>query len=591
MYEPLGELRRSKYCGELRAGDAGKEMTLCGFVQRQRVLSNLIFIVLRDRSGIAQLAFDDKSDPEIFAKAQSVRSEYILAAKGIVRKRESINAKIPSGEVELYVSELKILSAAKTPPFEIRDDVQSNDELRLKYRYLDLRRPVIQNKLIFRHQLAKAARDYYDQNGFIEVETPVLIKSTPEGARDYLVPSRVFPGEFYSLPQSPQLYKQILMAAGFDKYIQIAKCFRDEDLRADRQPEFTQIDTEMSFVGEDDVIAVTEGFIKYAYKKLLDKDVQTPFRRMAFDEAMERYGCDKPDTRFGLELVDLSGALAKTKFKAFASALETGGVKAINAKGLAQKLSRKEIDRLVEFAKSCGAGGLAYTRFAGGAVSSSYEKFLTEGEIGAVRSLVQAEEGDVVLIVADANKKTVSTVLSALRSELGGRFGLYDPSEPDILWIVDCPLFEYDEEEKRYVAAHHPFTAPKDSDAGMLETNPGAVKAKAYDIIINGYETGGGSIRINDPELQSRMFRAIGFTEEEAREQFGFLLEAFKYGAPPHGGFAFGLDRLVMVMTGTENIRDVIAFPKLQNAREPMSGAPSPVARKQLDELYLYVKK
>ena len=590
MSESMGTHKRSLYCGELRPEHIGREMVLCGFVQRQRVLSNLIFIVLRDRTGISQLAFDDRTPKHLFEKAGSIRSEYVISAKGVVRQRESVNPDIPTGQVELYVSELKILSQAETPPFELRDDLNIKEELRLKHRYLDLRRPSVQQTLVTRHRIAKTARDYYDENGFVEIETPLLIKSTPEGARDYLVPSRVHPGEFYSLPQSPQLYKQLLMASGFDRYLQIAKCLRDEDLRADRQPEFTQIDTEMSFVDEEDVMAMAEGLIQRLYKEILGQDVSLPLRRIPYDEAMARFGSDKPDTRFGLELTDLSSVVARTEFKVFAGAVQNGGsVRAINAKGLSAALTRKEIDKLVDFVKVYGAKGLAYTRLTAEAESSSYEKFLSEEEKAGIRQAVGAEAGDVILIVGDGDNDIVYAALGALRLEIARRCGLIDESRHDILWITDFPLFEYDRDNDRFVARHHPFTHPKDSDIDLMESDPSACKAKAYDMVINGYEAGGGSIRINDPALQRRMFKAIGFTEEEAQAQFGFLLEAFRYGVPPHGGIAFGLDRLVMVLTGTDNIKDVIAFPKLQNASDPMSECPSPVAQRQLEELHIAI--
>lgn len=592
MAESMKGFKRSIYCGELRESHIGQEMVLCGFVQRTRLLSNLIFIVLRDRTGIAQLAFDDKSDQDIFKKAESIHSEYVVMAKGIVRKRESINPNIPTGLVELYVSELRILSTAQTPPFEIRDDINVKDEIKLKYRYLDLRRDYMQNSLMLRHKITKATRDYYDANGFVEIETPVLIGSTPEGARDFLVPSRIHEGEFYALPQSPQLYKQLLMASGFDRYMQITKCFRDEDLRADRQPEFTQIDTEMSFVDENDVMNISEGLIRHLYKKVLNKELPAEFRRMTYDEAMTRFGSDKPDTRFGLELVDISSILSNTEFKVFSSAISSGGsVQAINAKGLSDKLTRKEIDKLVEFVKTYGAKGLAFTRITKDAESSSYEKFLSQEEVSNIRSAVNAEVGDVILIVGDANKSTVYNALGELRQEIAKKYDLIDKSNPDILWITEFPLFEYDEENDRYVAKHHPFTSPTDEYKDNFEQDPAKAKAKAYDLIINGNEVGGGSIRIYEPDLQQRMFNAIGMSEEMAQDQFGFLMDAFKYGVPPHGGLAFGLDRLVMVMGEISNIRDVIAFPKLQNARDIMSNCPSPVEPKQLDELHIQVVK
>ena len=590
MAEFMTGLNRTHYCGELRPGDIGKEATVCGWVQRQRDLGQLIFIDLRDRTGIVQLAFDDNTDRGIFDKAFSCRAEFVLAAKGRVRERSSKNLEIPTGEIEIEVQELRILAKSETPPFEIAEESKVKEDLRLKYRYLDLRRPDVQDKIIGRHKIVKVAHDYFDRNGFLEIETPNLIKSTPEGARDYLVPSRVFPGSFFALPQSPQLYKQLLMLSGFDRYMQIARCFRDEDLRADRQPEFTQIDLEMSFVSADDVMAVGEGFVKEVYKEVLDLEIETPFPRMTWQEGMERFGSDKPDLRFGLELVNLSGALARTEFRVFAGALAAGGaVRGINAKGLADKLSRKEIDKLTEWVKAYGAKGLAWTRLTKDAESSSYEKFLSPEEVAAVRAELGAETGDVLLLVASDKQTTVFDSLGALRCEIAARFGLIDSAKPNLLWITDFPLFEYDEEEGRYVAMHHPFTMPKEEDLERLESDPGSVRAIAYDMVLNGNEVGGGSIRINNPELQQRMFQALGFTPEEAQNRFGFLIDAFRYGAPPHGGMAFGLDRLVMLMLGCESIRDVIAFPKVASSAELMSSAPTEVDEKQLVELGISV--
>ena len=590
MAEFMTGLKRTNYCGDLRLSDAGKQVVVCGWAQRQRDLGQLIFIDLRDRTGLLQLAFDQNTDREVFQKAFSVRSEYVLAAKGAVRERSAKNADLPTGDVEIEVTELRILAKSETPPFEIAENSKVKEDLRLKYRYLDLRRPDVQDKIVGRHRIVKIARDYFDENGFLEIETPNLIKSTPEGARDYLVPSRVFPGRFFALPQSPQLYKQLLMLAGFDRYMQVARCFRDEDLRADRQPEFTQIDLEMSFVDAEDVMAVGEGFIREVYQKLLQIDIPTPLRRMTWDEAMERFGSDKPDLRFGMELTDLSTALRGTKFRVFAGALAAGGsVRGINLKGKAGGLSRKEIDRLAEWVRPYGAKGLAFTRLTAAGESSSYEKFLTQEETAAVRSALGAETGDVLLIVADEKPPVVFASLGALRCELAQRFGLIDKSRPCLLWITDFPLFEFSEEENRYVAMHHPFTCPREDDLDKLESDPGHVHAKAYDMVLNGNEVGGGSIRINDPELQRRMFRALGFTPEQAQERFGFLIDAFRYGAPPHGGMAFGLDRLVMLMLGCDSIRDVIAFPKVANSSELMSNAPSAVDEKQLTELGIAV--
>ena len=579
-------LKRTKYCGEFTAADAGTEAVVCGWVQRVRDKGMLVFIDLRDRTGIVQLAFDDATEAALRQKAQTCRAEFVLMAKGTVRLRESVNRDIPTGEVELYVADLRILAKSETPPFEITDKTNVKEELRLKYRYLDLRRSEMQRCLAVRHKIVKVAHDYYDSHGFLEIETPALIKSTPEGARDYLVPSRVHPGAFYALPQSPQQYKQLLMLAGYDRYMQIARCFRDEDLRADRQPEFTQIDLEMSFVDEEDVMTVNEGFIKRVFKEVLDVDVPTPFLRMPYEEAMGRFGSDKPDTRFGMELCDLSDLLGGCEFKVFRGALDAGGsVRAIVAKGAADHLSRKEIDKLADFVKAYKAKGLAFTRLTQDAESSSYEKFLSEEEKLAIRARLGAEKGDVILVVADPKNKVVFDSLGALRCELAGRLGLIRPGVFNFLWVTDFPLFEYNEEEGRYEAMHHPFTHPAMADLDKLESDPGACHARAYDMVLNGCELGGGSIRINTPELQERMFRALGFSEESARAKFGYLIDAFKYGAPPHGGMAYGLDRLVMLMLGRESIRDVIAFPKVQNASELMTQCPAEVDEKALREL------
>ena len=584
--ETIHGFARTSYCGEVTSAQLGQTVGVCGFVQKQRDLGNLIFIDLRDRTGIVQLAFDDSTDRTIFDKAFTARAEYVLAVRGTVRERESKNPDLKNGDIELYVTELRMLSKAKTPPFEISDKVQVNDELRLRYRYLDLRRSELQQTILLRHRIVKAARDYYDRHRFVEIETPILIKSTPEGARDYLVPSRVNKGKFYALPQSPQLYKQLLMLAGFDRYMQIAKCFRDEDLRADRQPEFTQIDLEMSFVEEDDVMAVNEGFIKYLFKEVLDIDVPTPFARLPYREAMARYGSDKPDTRFGMELCDLSAVLKDSTFQVFSGALATGTVVGINAKGLYSELSRKKIDKLVDFVKTYRAKGLAYSRLApDGTVASSFEKFLTEKEVADLHAALGAEPGDVLLIVADGDTATAQTALGALRCEVAGQYGLIDESAYNFLWVTEFPLFEYSEEEGRYTAMHHPFTAPFYEDVALIEQDPGRARARAYDMVLNGCELGGGSIRISDPDIQERMFEALGFTPEQAKERFGFLLEAFQYGVPPHGGMAYGLDRLVMLMLHRSSIRDVIAFPKVQNASELMSGCPAQVDKAQLDEL------
>ena len=587
--EKMDGLKRTDYCGDLRRDDIGRKVTVCGWVQRQRDLGQLIFIDLRDRTGIVQLAFDETTDKEIFEKAFQIRSEYVLIATGEVRERSSINNEIPTGEIEIVPTELKVLSVSETTPFEILESTNVKEELRLKYRYLDLRRAPVQNAIMFRHKVVKCARDYYDENGFVEIETPIMVKSTPEGARDYLVPSRVHHGKFFALPQSPQLYKQLLMLSGFDRYMQVARCFRDEDLRADRQPEFTQIDLEMSFVNEDDVMTMNEGFIKYVFKKTLDIDIPTPFERMPYKVAMERFGSDKPDTRFGLELCDLSDLLENCEFKVFASALEGGSVRAIKVENAADKLTRKVIDKLTEFVKDYGVKGLAFTRFTADGVASSFEKFLTESEVEAIHTRLDAKENDVIFIVADPKDKVVFAALGALRCEIAKRLDLIDPSKFNFLWVCDFPLFEYSEEEDRYVAMHHPFTHPRIEDIDRLETEPASVLARAYDMVLNGCEIGGGSIRINDPSMQQRMFKALGFTDEDAQERFGFLIDAFKYGAPPHGGMAYGLDRLVMLMLGCESIRDVIAFPKVANSGELMSGAPDFVEQKQLTELSIAV--
>ena len=590
MAEFMSGLKRTHYCGTLRQEHVGTEVVVCGWVQRQRDLGQLIFVDLRDRTGLLQLAFNDATDRQIFEKAAGVRAEYVLAVRGIVRERSAKNPELPTGDVEIEVQELRVLAKAETPPFEIVEHSNVKEELRLKYRYLDLRRPDMQDKIIQRHKIVKIARDYFDDNGFLEIETPILIKSTPEGARDYLVPSRVFPGNFFALPQSPQQYKQLLMLSGFDRYMQVARCFRDEDLRADRQPEFTQIDLEMSFIEPEDVMAIGEGFIRDVYKRLQNIGIPTPFRRITWHEAMERFGSDKPDLRFGLELVNLSDVLKDTEFRVFAGALSAGGsVRGINLKGKADELSRKEIDKLTETLKAYGAQGLAWTRLTSNGESSSYEKFLSEQEAAAVRTALGAETGDVLLLVASPKNSVVFTSLGALRCELAKRFGLIDDSKPCLLWVTDFPLFEYDEEENRYVAMHHPFTAPREEDLDKLTSDPGSVCAKAYDMVLNGNEIGGGSIRINTPEVQRQMFQALGFTPEQAQQRFGFLIDAFRYGAPPHGGMAFGLDRLVMLMLGCDSIRDVIAFPKVANSSELMSSAPDVVDPKQLAELGLSI--
>ena len=583
--------KRTNYCAELSAANVGERVCVMGWAQKQRDLGSLIFIDLRDRTGIVQLAFGDTTDRAIFDDAFSVRSEFVLCAKGIVRRRGegAVNKNIPTGEIEIEVDEFKILSSAQTPPFEIVENSKVNTELRLKHRYLDLRRPDMQKNIIARSRISKIARDYYADNGFIDIETPNLVKPTPEGARDYLVPSRVHKGSFYALPQSPQLYKQLLMVSGFDRYFQIARCYRDEDLRADRQPEFTQIDTEMSFVSADDVMKMHEGFLKYLFAEYFGKKLEGDFIRMPYAEAMERFGSDKPDIRFGYELTNLSDLLASCEFKVFAGAIENGGsVRAINVKGGA-KFTRKEIDSLVDFVKLYRAKGLAWLKWnENGEISSSYAKFLTEAENEAIKTKMGAEAGDLILIVADKNS-VVFDALGALRCECAKRMGILDPSDYKFLWVTEFPLLEYSEEDGRFYAKHHPFTSPMDEDLEFIDTDPGRVRAKAYDIVLNGNEIGGGSIRIHDSAIQSKMFELLGMGEEESKEKFGFLLEAFKYGVPPHGGLAFGLDRLVTLMLELEDIRDVIAFPKVQNASELMTKCPAEADAAALAELGIAV--
>lgn len=580
-------MKRTCYCAELSKADIGKEVTVMGWAGKVRDLGSLKFIDLRDRSGIVQL-FADDSSPEIAEKAASVKLEYVLAAKGIVQKRGgAVNENIPTGEIEVKITELRILAKADTTPFVVEDDVKAKDELRLKYRYLDLRRPSMQKQLIDRHKITRIAREYYDDNGFIEIETPYLIKSTPEGARDYLVPSRVHKGCFYALPQSPQLYKQLLMLSGMDRYMQIVRCFRDEDLRADRQPEFTQLDLEMSFVSEDDVMTINEGFLKKLMHEHKGIDIETPFPRMTWQEAMDRYGSDKPDTRFGMELCDITDCVRDMDFVVFKSAIESGGsVRAINTEG--HSFSRKEIDHLTEFVKTYKAKGLVYITFGEEGVKSSASKFLTDDVLAKIKEKTGAKTGDTLFIVADKNK-IVYDALGALRCEVGRRAGVIDKDKFNFLWVTEFPLLEWSEEDERFYAMHHPFTAPMDEDIEYIESDPGRVRARAYDIVLNGVELGGGSIRINNSELQDRMFRCLGFTEEEAQVRFGFLINAFRFGAPPHGGMAYGLDRLCMLIQGLDNIRDVIAFPKVQNASELMSNAPDGVDPAQLKELHIAI--
>lgn len=591
MEESILGLKRTHRCAELGASDMGKRVTVMGWAHKRRNLGSLIFIDLRDRTGLLQIVFNSFSGEEMFAKAETVRNEYVLAVVGEVVRRapEAVNPSMKTGEIEVVASELRILSRSETPPVQIEENSAVNDAMRLKYRYLDLRRPDMQAALALRHKVAKIARDYFDAKGFIEIETPMLIKSSPEGARDYLVPSRVHPGKFYALPQSPQLFKQILMVSGFDRYMQITRCFRDEDLRADRQPEFTQIDIEMSFAGVDDVIGINEGFIRKAFKEALGIDVTMPFPRLTYKEAMERFGSDKPDLRFGMELADVTDIVRNCGFRVFADAAGNGGgVRAINAKGCGAKFSRKEIDNLVEFVKAYGAKGMAWIAVEGNEARSSIAKFFSDDEMKALLARVAAEPGDLICFVADKNN-VVYDSLGALRTELAGRLGLLDKNDFRFLWVTEFPLLEYDEEEKRWAARHHPFTSPMDEDIGLLESEPGRVRSKAYDIVLNGTEIGGGSIRIHSKELQSRMFKLLGLAEEETRAKFGYLLDAFRYGVPPHGGIAYGLDRLVMLMAQKNSIRDVIAFPKVQNASDLMTNAPDFVDEKQLDELHIRV--
>lgn len=590
MGELLGGWKRSHYCTELTETDIGSDVTLMGWTNVRRDLGALIFVQLRDRTGLMQIVFDSGSlSAEDFERATRIRSEYVLAVRGklVARTGNMINPNMKTGTLEVLVSEFKILSESETPPFEVDDNTKANEALRLKYRYLDLRRPVMQRNLMMRHKIAFAARKFFSENGFLEIETPVLTKSTPEGARDYLVPSRVHPGAFYALPQSPQLFKQLLMLSGYDRYMQIARCFRDEDLRADRQPDFTQIDLEMSFVEEDDVMGVNERFLQTLFRETLGVEVKLPLPRIKYEDAMARYGSDKPDTRFGLEICDLTDTVRNCGFSVFKTAIENGGsVRCINVKGAGASFSRKEIDALGEFVKTYRAKGLAWMNFKPEGLQSPIAKFFSEEELEALKAKIGLESGDIAFIVADKNE-VVFASLGALRLKLADKLSLIPEDQYNLLWITDFPLLEYSEEEQRFVAMHHPFTSPKDEDVDKLESDPGAVHAKAYDIILNGVEIGGGSIRIHSAELQRRMFKVIGLSEEQAKERFGFLLDAFKFGPPPHGGLAYGLDRLAMLICGVPSIRDVIAFPKVQNASCPLTGAPDAVDPKQLEELHI----
>lgn len=581
--------KRTDYCGDLRASDAGREVVLNGWVSKKRNLGGLIFCDLRDRAGIAQVVFNDELEKSIFEAADRLKSEYVVSVRGRVVERESKNPNLPTGDVEVIVEDFRIYSEAETPPIYVKDDDNVDENLRLKYRFLDLRKPKMQKNLLFRSKVANCTRNFLADEGFIEIETPTLIKPTPEGARDYVIPSRVNSGRFYALPQSPQLFKQILMVSGVDRYYQIARCYRDEDLRADRQPEFTQIDMEMSFVEPEDVMEVQERFMKKLFKDMLDRDIQIPFMRIPFDEAMERFGSDKPDTRVGFELTELADIVADLGFKVFSDAIENGGrVKAINIKGAADKYSRKQIDKLQESIKPYGAKGLAWLKMTEEGLTSPIAKFFDEEHASKLIERMNAENGDLILIVAD-KAKVVFDSLGFLRRDIAGQLGLLDDEQFNFLWVTDFPMFEYSEEEGRFQAMHHPFTCPKDEDLDKIESDPANVKAKAYDIVLNGVEVGGGSIRIHDTKLQARMLKALGITDEEAEEKFGFLLDALKYGAPPHGGLAYGMDRLVMLMLGESSIREVIAFPKNQNAQCLMSGAPGRIDDVQLEELSIDV--
>ena len=593
MAESMKGLHRSHRCTEVSNQNIGETVTVMGWVQKRRNLGSLIFIDLRDRSGILQLVFNEESvGKEGYEKAERLRSEYVIAVTGKVEKRSAtVNESLKTGDIEVIATDIRILSEAETPPFQIEENSQTKDEVRLKYRYLDLRRPDIQKNLMLRSKVAYLMRDFMAKEGFLEIETPMLCKSTPEGARDYLVPSRVHPGHFYALPQSPQLYKQLLMCSGYDRYFQIARCFRDEDLRADRQPEFTQADMELAFVDVEDVLDVNERLLKYIFKEAIGVDVTLPLPRMPWQEAMDRFGSDKPDTRFGMELCDVSKVVEGCGFSVFTGALENGGsVRGINAKGQAG-MPRKKIDKLVEFAKGYGAKGLAYLAVnEDGTYKSSFAKFMTEDELKALVSAMQGEPGDLLLFAADKNK-IVWNVLGALRLELAKELDLLDPDQYNFLWVTEFPLLEWSDEENRFMAMHHPFTMPMEEDWDKIDSDPGSVRAKAYDIVLNGTELGGGSVRIHQDDIQEKMFEVLGFTKERAHEQFGFLLDAFKYGVPPHAGLAYGLDRLVMHMVHADSIRDVIAFPKVKDASCLMTQAPGIVDKKQLEELGLEVEE
>lgn len=591
MAESIKGLKRTDYCGKFDISNVGQTITVFGWVQRQRDLGNLIFIDLRDRSGIIQLSFNDQTDREIFAKAQSVRSEYVVAAVGTVAERESKNHDIPTGEIEVIVNDFRIVSKAQTPPFEIEKSEKVGDEITLKYRYLNLRNEKLTKNILMRHKIAKIAREYFYDNDFIEIETPMMIKSTPEGARDYVVPSRVHNGKFYALPQSPQIYKQLTMIAGFDRYIQLARCFRDEDLRADRQPEFTQIDLEMSFVDCDDIMSMAEGFISKLMKETINVDVPEKLERMTFADAMNKYGSDKPDTRFGMLIQDISDWADKTDFVVFKNAIADGGsVKAIVAKNAAKAYSRKKIDKLTEYAKGIGAKGLAYIRWADAEPNCSFNKFLKDGELQELIAKLGAEQGDVVFIVSDKTRKAL-TVMGALRLAIAKELDIIPEGKWNFLWITEMPFFELDEESGEWVAAHHPFTMPMEESIQYLDTDKSKVKAQAFDLVLNGTELSSGSMRITDCDLQTKMFELLGMEQEEIDAKFGFLVDAYHYAAPPHGGMGIGLDRLAMLICGADSLRDVVAFPKVQNASELMSGAPSVIDDIQLDELGIDITK
>jgi aspartyl-tRNA synthetase len=584
--------KRTHTCGELRASDVGKIVTLNGWVDRRRDLGGLIFIDLRDRYGKTQVVFSPQHNDQAYQIAKELKSEFVISVTGKVERRPkgAENPSLPTGEIDVLADEVQILSKSETPPFLIEDDINVSEELRLKYRYLDLRRPIMQSNLITRHRMAQVVRRYFDENGFIEIETSFLVKSTPEGARDFLVPSRLHPGKFYALPQSPQLYKQILMVAGFDRYFQIVRCFRDEDLRADRQPEFTQIDVEMSFVTEEDVFNIVEGLIFRLMKEIKGIEIQLPFPRIPYVEAIEKYGTDKPDLRFDLEIVNATDIFKTTEFKVFREAIENGGVICgLNLPGCAN-FSRKQIDELTNFVKDLGAGGLVHFKVENGEVESPVAKYFTKISLQKLKERMNSRDGDLMILISDQPQKVYS-ILGSLRLEMGRRLNLIDEEQFKFAWIVDFPLLEWDEEENRWVSVHHPFTSPKLDDLHLLDSDPGKVRARAYDLVLNGNEIAGGSIRIHDAELQRKIFKLLGISDEEARKKFGFLLEAFKYGAPPHGGIAFGFDRLVMLFTGMKSIRDVIAFPKTSSALSLMDEAPSEVDPKQLDELHIQVKR